>query len=189
MKTVLDRIIVSHDRMHKVHHLDMKLRVPVVVSGIEKGCKQKTTYPFTPRKPLINKGHSTPPGSLYSTVTEHPSISTPAHTKSTPSTGHFLVMSVRLTSSNLWLSPYSQHQQELFDIIRTKHEDEGLNFTEISDWMVQNDYKTPRGTTFSQGKCWSIYTKKKRSINRFSRTFEPDIKEVKVDIVNYQPTG
>ncbi len=125
----------------------------------------------------------------YSTVTEHPSTSTHTPSKSSPSTGHFLVMSVRLTSSNLWLSPYSQHQQVLFDLIRTKHEDEGLNFKEISDWMVENDYKTPRGTTFTQSKCWSIYTKKKRSINRFYRTFEPDIKEVKVDIVNYQPPG
>ena len=64
-----------------------------------------------------------------------------------------------------------------------------MNFKEISDWLVQNDHKTPRGTTFTQGKCWSIYTKKKRSINRFSRTFEPEIKEVKVDIVNYKPPG
>ena len=123
----------------------------------------------------------------YSTVTETPSTSTKTQSKSTPATGHFLVMSVRLTSSNLWLSPYSRYQQQLFNIIRVKHEDNGLNFKEISDLLVNNDYKTPRGKVFTPNKCWSIYMKKKRSIQRFSRTFEPDIKEVKVDIVNYQP--
>jgi hypothetical protein len=57
-------------------------------------------------------------------------------------------MVVRVTSSNLWTSPYSDYQQEVYDLIKTKH-DEGLNFVQISDWLNDNEYKTPRGKVFS----------------------------------------
>ena len=59
-----------------------------------------------------------------------------------------------------------------------------MNFQQISDWLVENNYKTPRGKTFTQGHVWSIYKKKQRSITRFSREFEHEITEMKVDNFN-----
>ena len=98
-------------------------------------------------------------------------------------------MVIRVTSSNLWLSPYNDHQQKIFDIIRELHEDKNMNFVQISNWLNENNYLTPRGTTFSQPKCWSIYTKKKRSMNRFSRSFEPEVINSELDVLNYIPSS
>jgi hypothetical protein len=96
-------------------------------------------------------------------------------------------MVLRVTSSNLWISPYSNHQQKLFDIIKKKHEDEGLNFVQISDWLNEHDYETPRGKVFTQGHVWSIYTKKMRSEKRFSRESTSEIIGSNFDIVNLVP--
>jgi hypothetical protein len=100
----------------------------------------------------------------------------------------YLTMVIRITSSNLWTSPYSDHQQKLFDIIREQHEDKGMNFVQISNWLNENNYLTPRGKVFSQPLAWSMYTKKQRSINRFSRPVEMDVIKSEVDVVNYIPT-
>ncbi|MFZ4680318.1 MAG: hypothetical protein ACOYLP_09140, partial [Flavobacterium sp.] len=103
------------------------------------------------------------------------------------SKGYSLRVSVELKSSNLWSPPYSPYQQELFGIITKFHEDDGLNFKQISDWLVANQYLTPRGKTFTQSHCWSIYKKKNSSIERFSREYAPIIKDISVDVVNYVP--
>ena len=95
-----------------------------------------------------------------------------------------LSLSVELKSSNLWVSPYSPYQQELFDIISKYHEEEGWNFQKISDWLVDNNYRTPRGKVFTQSHVWSIYVKKIRSVTRFSREFDHVITDMKVDQLN-----
>ena len=87
-------------------------------------------------------GNLIPPQLFYSTVTD----SSPTLVSFTE---HRLVMKVRLTSPNLWLSPYSQYQQELFYIISDFHENDGWNFQQISKWLVENNYKTTRGKTFT----------------------------------------
>ena len=70
LRSVPEKVIVSHDPVNKVHHLDLELRIPLDFSEIEKGYKRKTTYPFTSPKILINRGNSFPPDALYSTVTD-----------------------------------------------------------------------------------------------------------------------
>ena len=77
----------------------------------------------------------------YSTVTKSSPTGLDPHLDK----GYHLTMVLEVSSSNLWMSPYSQHQQMLFDLIRSKHEDEGWNFKKISDWLVENNYSTPRG--------------------------------------------
>ena len=119
----------------------------------------------------------------YSTVTEQSPLVGTLISDNISNYG-YLVMTVRLTSSNLWLSPYSQYQQELFDIIRDFKEKDNWNFKQISDWLVDNGYKTPRDKTFTHKHVWSMYTKKKRSIERFNREYEPVIKDVDIDIVD-----
>jgi hypothetical protein len=95
-----------------------------------------------------------------------------------------LSLSVELKSSNLWVSNYTPYQQELFDIISKFHEEEGWNFKQISDWLVDNNYRTPRGKVFTQSHVWSIYQKKIKSITRFSREFDHVITDMKVDSLN-----
>jgi hypothetical protein len=101
--------------------------------------------------------------------------------------GCYLTMSIKVISSNLWTSTYNDYQQRIFEIIRTKHEDEGLNFVQITKYLVENNFKTPRGKEFTQGHTWSIYNKKKRSIERFSRTYKPEITNVGIDIISSTP--
>ena len=92
-------------------------------------------------------------------------------------------MSVEIMSSNLWISSYSPYQQELFDNISRLHEKGNLNFKQISDWLIENGYKTPRGKTFTHTHCWSIYQKKNRSIERFNREFDSKITDLKINQV------
>ena len=91
-------------------------------------------------------------------------------------------LSVELKSSYLWTPPYNTHQQDLFNITCTKHETEGWNFKQISDWFNERNYSTPRGKSFTEGHVWSIYTKKKRSIQRFSRMFDHVITDMSVQM-------
>lgn len=118
---------------------------------------------------------------IYSTVTECSPTDGILSSINLNNVNHNLVVNVRLTSSNLWLSPYSEYQQKLFDIISGFHEKDGWSFKEISNWLVEHNYKTPRGRTFTLQHTWSMYSKKKKSIERFKRKYEPIIKEVKID--------
>ena len=119
----------------------------------------------------------------YSTVINYSSTTN----KSSATKAYSLRVSVELKSSNLWSPPYSHYQQELFGIITKFHEDDGLNFKQISDWLVANQYQTPRGKIFTQSHCWSIYKKKNTSNERFAREFEPIIKDMSIDVVDYIP--
>jgi len=87
--------------------------------------------------------------------------------------------------SNLWTSPYSPYQQELFDLICDFHDGQGWSFKRISDWLVDNQYLTPRGKVFTHKHTWSIYMKKNKSIQRFSREYDPVIVDMKVDMIDY----
>ena len=62
-----------------------------------------------------------------------------------------------------------------------------MNFVEICDYLVSNGYKFPRGKDLTQSHVWRIYTKKKKSIQRFSRVFDSVITDVKLDLLNYFP--
>ena len=96
-------------------------------------------------------------------------------------------MTVDLTCSYLWTSPYSVYQQELYSLIFQLHDDDGWDFKRISDWLNDKGYKSPRGKVFKEGHVWSIYIKKQRSIQRFSREYDPEVTEMKVDVVDYLP--
>ncbi len=98
----------------------------------------------------------------------------------------FLTLSVDYYSATLWYSPYNDYQQFLFDTISKMH-DEGNSFIKIAKWLNQNHYLTPRGSDFKPNHAWSIYTKKNRSIQRFSRVYEPNISDLSIDVVDYMP--
>jgi hypothetical protein len=124
------------------------------------------------------------PATFHSTVVDvFPKVTQ----KYNPQSGHSLLLLVKLTSSNLWVSTYTPYQQELYDIISKLHDDDGWDFKQVSDWLNGKGYKTPRGKTFKENHVWSIYTKKNRSINRFSREYVHSITDLKIDSVDYLP--
>ena len=106
-----------------------------------------------------------------------------------PSKGYSLRLNVLLVSSNLWTSTYSPRQQRIFDLIRKRHEGDGWNFKQISDWLNDKGYLTTRGKVFRENHVWSIYMKKLRSIQRFGREFQHRITEMKVEVVDYVGKG
>ena len=135
--------------------------------------------------------------SFYSTVTESlPLVNTdtvignnitPNKVKNN-NRSYYLTMEVRITSSNLWLSHYSDYQMELYSIISDLHDNQNMTFKQISDYLIEKGYKTPRNKVFNHKHVWSIYTKKNRSDQRFGRSFQPDIIDVGLDIINYNPS-
>jgi len=61
------------------------------------------------------------------------------------------------------------------------HKD-GNSYIKISQWMNDNGHLTPRGSVFKPNHAWSIHKKKRKSIDRFSRAFEPEITDIGIDI-------
>jgi hypothetical protein len=169
LRSIIDHIKVSFDGINKTHQLDVNFRIPMVF--VEQGLGSK---PKTQRE-------------TYSTVTDSPLSPENYRHKNTYSTQQFLTMTVVLTSSNLWMSPYSSRQTELFQLIKTQHEDGGKNFQQISDWLNENGYKTTRGKVFSQGHVWSMYKKKTKSNERFGREFVPSFRSVTIDVLDSLP--
>jgi hypothetical protein len=180
LEVVLRDIIVEYDHTQKVHILTINFNIPVLLRDGNEGqelTRVMITPPKSGRKSL--KPNSTLP--YYSTVIK-------GSTNILQGKGYSLRLSVQLVSPNLWVPPYTNYQQELFDIITKFHEVDGWNFKMISDWLVKNNYLTPRGTIFNQPKCWSIYKKKKRSVSRFTRSFNHTITGMSIDVVDYTPT-
>jgi len=181
LKLVVKNIVVEYDLVDKVHVLTINFKIPVILRDGNEGLTQSTRVIVTPPKSGRKPSNQSVPFLNYSTVVNY----SPTTLKDSNSKGYSLRLSVQLRSSNLWTPPYSNYQQELFDIITRLHEVDGWNFKQISDWLVENNYLTPRGTTFSQPKCWSIYKKKNRSINRFTREFDHTITNMDIDVVDY----
>jgi hypothetical protein len=103
------------------------------------------------------------------------------------SAGYSLKVSVLVVSSNLWTSPYSPAQFKLYNIISKLHDKDGWDFKQISDWLIERNFKTPRGKDFSHTHAWSIYKKKNIIIERFSRDFEDTITDIHIDTVDNIP--
>jgi hypothetical protein len=179
LRGVLRDIIVSYDHEKQVHTFTINFNIPIFMedksgkNSLRQKSKGTSKTCFPPSLP-----NSDP--TYYSTVTcQSPTT--------VFSKGYSLNLSIQVSSSHLWVPPYSDYQQKLFDIISNLHENEGWNFKRISDWLVEHDYLTPRGTTFNQPKCWSIYQKKKRSLKRFTRSFTHSITDLGIEVVDYTP--
>ena len=124
----------------------------------------------------------------YSTVTLNSlTQGVNSHHKITETQRQYLVLTVQLTSSNLWMSPYSSHQTQLFQLIKTQHENDGKNFQQVSDWLNDHGYKTTRDKVFTQSHVWSMYTKKTKSNERFGREFVPNFKSISIDVMDSLP--
>ncbi len=81
-------------------------------------------------------------------------------------------LSVHIT--NLWVAPYSQYQQFLYDTICGFRE-KGWNYQEIADWFNSNDYKTARGKKFFNSSAQSIVKKKQLRDARLNKKYPPKL--------------
>jgi hypothetical protein len=95
---------------------------------------------------------------------------------------YYLTLAVDYYSATLWHPPYSEYQQFLFDTISKMHK-EGSNYVQIAQWMNEQGHLTPRGSVFKPNHAWSIHMKKRKSIDRFSRTYDPEITDIGIDII------
>ena len=172
-------MILGHDPNSLLHSLEIHLRIPLITDGPTEGVLRGLIK--TPTQPSSRQGEQLSHVRNYSTVR----VFSPTELIPPLKNMYYLSMVIEVTSPNLWMSPYSDHQQKLFDMIRSKHEDEGWDFQRISNWLNEHNHLTPRGKIFTQGHAWSMYTKKKRSIQRFSRENELKIKSSGIDVVNY----
>ena len=96
--------------------------------------------------------------------------------------GFALSVSVDFLSPTLWISPYSDYQQFLFSKIDQLHQ-EGHSYIKISKWMNEHNHLTPRGSVFKPNHAWSIHNKKRKSIERYARTFDPSIRDMSIQII------
>ena len=186
----MDCILVDYDWTEKVHRLNIHFKIPVFHGG---GGDKYSRNIGIPSETPINSDDQLVPVENYSTVTgTPPTVNGPSGIKSnnisTPNPDYNLRLDVQMVSSNLWTSTYSPYQQKIFDSIRKLHEEDGWNFKQISVWLNDNGYLSPRGKVFRENHVWSIYVKKLRSIERFGREFPHVIKDVKVDVVDYLPS-
>ena len=176
LRLILHRIDLSYNHTDQTHDLNTILKIPLHNSTTKSGTRSSTPMVIKHLKTSVNTGKSTPISAAYSTVTDF-----------SPTGSVFLVINILFKSPNLWVSPYSQYQQRLFNIIRSLHEEQGKNFVEICNYLISNGYKSTRGKDLTQSIVWSIYTKKKKSIQRFGRVFDPVITDVKLDLIDYFP--
>ena len=183
LNVILDNILVDYDNIQKLHKLTINFKIPVF---IRKEVGEPVSSPFIYIRPAKRGGKSNQnrPVPNYSTVTED-----------FPTNPHFneqfdeFVMKIRVSmlSSNLWESPYSPLQTQIYNIICRFHDEDGWNFKQISDWLIDHGYKTPRGYTFTHTHAWSIYRKKNISIDRFNRKYPHHITDFRIDNGNYFP--
>jgi len=131
---------------------------------------------------LKTQGHQITPVRDYSTVTKFSSLDGRLGGQIYENNRFYITLNVVYHSATLWQAPYSEYQQFLFDTIDSMHK-EGNSYIKISQWMNDNNYLTPRGSIFKPNHAWSIHMKKQKSINRFARTYIPEITSIGVDII------
>ena len=179
---------MDYDWTEKVHRLNLHFKIPIFHGGVREKYGRNIPEPL---ETLGNSDDQLVPVEYYSTVISSTSSGVASDGKVSEyktAKGYSLRMSVELVSANLWESPYTLYQQELYGIIQKLHDADGWNFKQISDWLNENGYKSPRGKTLKENHVWSIYIKKQRSIQRFSREYDHKVTDMKVDVVDIVPT-
>ena len=84
----------------------------------------------------------------------------------------YFSFTVEVRFSNLWVAPYSSYQQFLYDTI-SDFRQKGWNYTQIANWLNENNYKTPRGKKFQGSHAHSIVKKKRIRERRSTQRYSP----------------
>ena len=80
----------------------------------------------------------------------------------------YFTFDVDLRTSNLWVAPYSNHQQFLYDTVSDLR-DKGWTLEKIARWLNDNGYKSARGKTFGSSHIHSIIKKRRLRDQRISK--------------------
>ena len=96
-----------------------------------------------------------------------------------PNVQVFLSFTVNITASHLKKIRYSHYQQELWEIIKDKH-DSGMGYRRISYWLNEHGYKTPRGHEFKNTHVFSILKKKRIADERIMKRFGVKIENLRI---------
>ena len=118
----------------------------------------------------------------YSTVTKFSSLDGRLDEQMHVKNRFYITLNVIYFSATLWQAPYSEYQQFLFDTINEMYQ-QGNSYIKIAQWMNQQGHLTPRGSVFKPNHAWSIHMKKQKSIDRFARSYQPEIIDIGVDII------
>lgn len=82
----------------------------------------------------------------------------------------YITFNLVLKSTKLWVSPYSEYQEELYRAIKGLRS-KGLSYNKIAYYLNENDYKTPRKKTFRGPHVHSIIKKKAIRDERLNREY------------------
>ena len=96
-----------------------------------------------------------------------------------PNVQVFLSFTVNITASHLKKIRHSPYQQELWEIIKKKH-NSGLGYRRISNWLNEHGYKTSRGHEFKNTHVFSILKKKRIADERMEKRFEQNIQDLRL---------
>ena len=179
---VVKDILVNYNHAQKLHRVRVNFRLPVLrsVGEILRGNNAVLKrVGITPNK-AENLEKTGAPETVPSTLLHCNKMFT--NDQSYEGSKFFLTLSVDYYSATLWHPPYSEYQQYLFDTIESMHK-EGNSYIKIAQWMNDNNHLTPRGSTFKANHAWSIHMKKRKSNERFARSYEPTITNVGIDIM------
>jgi hypothetical protein len=86
----------------------------------------------------------------------------------------YLIFHLKVRASHLWVAPYNDYQQYLYETI-TDFREKGWNFQQIADWLNENGYSSARGKRFRNARAHSIVKKKTIRDVRLNKKYEPEI--------------
>jgi hypothetical protein len=184
---VVKDILVNYDQAQKLHRVRVNFRLPVLRSvgeilRADNAVLKRVGITPNEAETIENTGA---PNHHRSTSFNGDGFGSNSHhinSKDIEKNQYYLTLSVDYYSATLWHPPYSEYQQFLFDTIDKMHKD-GNSYIKIAQWMNDNNHLTPRGSVFKPNHAWSIHMKKQKSINRFARTYIPEIIDIGVDII------
>ncbi len=180
-------ILVNYDRPQKLHRVRVNFRLPVLRSVGEILRADNAVLKrvgITPNKAETIENTGAPETVPSKLLHGSGFVSNGLHinSKDIQLNQYYLTLAVDYYSATLWHPPYSEYQQYLFDTISKMHA-EGNSYIKIAQWMNEQGHLTPRGSVFKANHAWSIHMKKTKSINRFARTYVPEITSIGVDII------
>ncbi len=177
---------MNYDQAKKLHRVRVNFRLPVLRSvgeilGANNAVMKRVG--ITPNMAETIENTGAPETVLWKLLHRDKICSNGIHIngKDIEVNQYYLTLAVDYYSATLWIAPYSDYQQFLFDTIDSMHKD-GNSYIKIAQWMNDNNHLTPRGSVFKPNHAWSIHMKKRKSIERFTRTYEPEITSIGIDI-------
>lgn len=86
-----------------------------------------------------------------------------------------MVLVVKLKSKALFIGPYTNGQQRLFDRVFLLREENEMTFKQIAEHLTKTGTSSPHGCTLGAEHVFSIYKKGKIRMERLTVKVEPEV--------------